>query len=141
MFNYVKKYKSNKIKNKSCEPNSTNNIRNGKKTRSIQMKESLFTKKPRKISVNSEDEVHNNQNERVKILADIFDTINLLFKENEINVNQKIKIKQLIISNPKAIIDKFNSNYDYMNKNSDISDKNLINKNIKTFLLKELDFL
>ena len=134
----VKIYKSNKIKHKSCDLHSTYNIRNRTKNQLTKVKESLFTKR-RKISVNSsEDEINNNQNERIKILAEILDTINLLYKEKTINANQKINIKQIIISNPKTVIDKYNKNYNNMDKKSD---KNLLYFNIKSFLLKEFDIL
>lgn len=138
-----KKYKSSKLKNKSCDPRLSNNIRNSQKKQSFQIKESLFSNK-RKISVNSEDEINKNQNERIKILAEFFDAINFLYKEEKITSNQKINIKQKIISNPKKIIDKFNKNYNYMYRVSDknlASDKNLLNNNIKTFILKEFDIL
>ena len=133
----VKKYNSHKIKNKSYDPYSTTNVRNSHKSQSIHVKESLFNTK-RKISVNSESEINNNQNERIKILAEFFDMINLLYKENKINRDQKINIKQKVISSPKKIIDKFNKNYNYMNK---ITDKTSLNNYIKAFLLKEFDIL
>ena len=133
----VKKYNSHKIKNKSYDPYSTTNVRNSHKSQSIHVKESLFNTK-RKISVNSESEINNNQNERIKILAEFFDMINLLYKENKINISQKINIKQKVISSPKKIIDKFNKNYNYMNK---ITDKTSLNNYIKAFLLKEFDIL
>jgi len=102
-----------------------------KKNKSIShiKKESLFSKN-RKISMNSEDR-SSEQNERRQLIVEFLDSINILFKDGKINSDQKISIKQIIISNPNLIINKFyqyNSNVNYNN-----------NKNIQYFLLEELN--
>ena len=59
------------------------------------------------------------QNERIKILAGFLDTINIMFKKRKINSDQKINIKQIIISNPKIIIDKYYKDLVNINDNND----------------------
>lgn len=122
-----KKHKSHKIKNKSCESFSSKRKKN--KSNSHINKESLFSKN-RKISMNSENR-SSAQNERIQLIVEFLDAINILFKDGKINSNQKISIKQIIISNPNSIINKF---YQY---NSDVNNNN--NKNIQCFLLEELN--
>ena len=72
------------------------------------------------------------QNERIKILAEILDSINIMFKKGKINSEQKINIKQIIISHPKKIFDKYYKDFKNINDNSDKL------KMIEKFLLDEL---
>lgn len=108
-----------------------------KKNKSLSTKVKVKVKaaygKNRKNSVNFVDDKCK-QNERIKILAEFFDSINFLFKEGKINSDQKIIMKQIIISNPKLIIDKFYQTYKSINNESD---NILINKNIQLFLIDE----
>jgi hypothetical protein len=94
------------------------------------VKDSLF-KKNRKYSTNSMDN-KSVQNERIKILAGILDTINIMFKKGKINSDQKINMKQIIISNPKIIIDKYHKDL------ANINDNNCKIKMIEKFLMEEL---
>ena len=104
--------------------------KNKSQSSKFKVKDSLF-KKNRKYSANSMDD-KSVQNERIKILAGILDTINIMFKKGKINSEQKINMKQLIISNPKIIIDK------YYKDLSNINDNNDRLKMIETFLMEEL---
>ena len=115
--------------------NSKNYLR--KKNKSLSTKIKVKAKadfgKNRKNSVNSVDDKCK-QNERIKILAEFFDSINFLYKEGKISSEQKIIMKQIIISNPKIVIDKFYQSYkNIINE----SDNILINKNIQLFLIDE----
>jgi hypothetical protein len=96
----------------------------------VKVKDSLF-KKNRKFSANSMDD-KSVQNERIKILAEILDTINIMFKKGKINSEQKINIKQIIISHPKIIFDKYYKDFENINDNNDKL------KMIEKFLLEEL---
>ena len=122
---------------KSNEDISSSNSKsyNRKKNKSLSTKvkvKAVFGKN-RKNSVNSVNDKCK-QNERIKILADFFDSINFLYKEGKISSDQKISMKQIIISNPKIVIDKFYQTYKNINN---ASDNILINKNIKLFLIEE----
>ena len=90
--------------------------KNKSQSHKFKAKESLF-KKNRKYSANSMDD-KSVQNERIKILAGILDTINIMFKKGKINSDQKINMKQIIISNPKIIIDKYNKDLANINDNN-----------------------
>jgi hypothetical protein len=108
---------------------------NRKKNKSLstKVKVKAVCNKNRKNSVNSVNDKYK-QNERIKILAEFFDSINFLFKEGKISSEQKIIMKQIIISNPKIVIDKFYQAYKNLNNESD---NILINKNIQLFLIEE----
>ena len=60
------------------------------------------------------------------------DTINIIFKKGKINSDQKINIKQIIISNPKIIIDK------YYKDLANINDNDCKTKMIEKLLMEEL---
>ena len=128
-LNKVKKSISNRIKkkHKSLEPRPK--CRN--KRNSIKKKESLFKIKEE----GSEEKSNESQNERIKILTVFFDSINTLYKNGKINSKQKIKIKQIIVSEPQIIIEKFYQHYHNIIKNYD---RDLLNTKIQTFLLEEL---
>ena len=104
--------------------------KNKSQSHKFQVKDSLF-KKNRKYSSNSMDD-KSVQNERIKILAGILDTINIIFKKGKINSDQKINIKQIIISNPKIIIDK------YYKDLANINDNDCKTKMIEKLLMEEL---
>ena len=104
--------------------------KNKSQSNKLKVKDSLF-KKNRKYSANSMDD-KSVQNERIKILAEILDTINILFKKGKINSEQKINIKQIIISHPKKIFDKYYKDFKNINDNNDKL------KMIEKFLLEEL---
>ena len=104
--------------------------KNKSQSHKYKVKPSLF-KKDRKYSANSMDD-HSAQNERIKILAGILDTINIIFKKGKINSDQKKNMKQIIISNPKIIIDK------YYKDMANINDNNDKKKMIEKLLLEEL---
>lgn len=70
----------------------------------------------------------------LKFWLNFFDSINFLYKEGKISSDQKITMKQIIISNPKIVIDKFFQTYKNINNESD---NILINKNIQLFLIEE----
>ena len=104
--------------------------KNKSQSSKFKVKESLFKKKSRKFSANSMDDKAV-QNERIKILAGFLDTINIMFKKRKINSDQKINIKQIIISNPKIIIDKYYKDLVNINGNNDkieIIEKYLLEK-------------
>ena len=104
--------------------------KNKSQSHKFNVKGSLF-KKNRKYSSNSMDD-NTVQNERIKILAGILDTINIMFKNGKINSDQKIYLKQIIISNTKIIIDKYYK--DLVN----INDNNCKIEMIEKFLMEEL---
>ena len=68
------------------------------------------------------------------ILASFFDAISVLYKQEKINYETKIAMKQLIILDSKKIIDKFL--YFYEINNDNVFNKMLINENIQKFLLE-----
>ena len=68
-----------------------------------------------------------------QILTNFFDCINCLYKKGKINSEIKLKMKKLIISNSKNIIDKFLNKYEV---NDYTFDKLLINEKIQTFILE-----
>jgi hypothetical protein len=104
--------------------------KNKSQSNKLKVKDSLF-KKNRKYSANSMDD-KSVQNERIKILAEILDTINIMFKKEKINSEQKINIKQIIISHPKKIFDKYYKDLVNINDNNDKL------KMIEKFLMEEL---
>ena len=101
------------------------------KSRSTKVKTSIFFKN-RNNSVNSCDD-RIIQNERRHILAELLDAINILYKDGSISSDKKINMKQIIISNPKTIIDKY---YLY---HKDPGKEDIIN--IQIFLMKEFHYL
>lgn len=121
--------KGHKIKTKSCDSSSKKRKKN--KSRSTKVKTSIFFKN-RNNSVNSCDD-RIIQNERRHILAELLDAINLLYKDGSISSDKKINMKQIIISNPKTIIDKY---YLY---HKDPGKEDIIN--IQCFLMKEFHYL
>ena len=121
--------KTHRIKNKSCDSSSKKRKQN--KSRSTKIKTNFFFKN-RNNSVNSCDD-RIIQNERRHILAEILDAINILYKDGNISSDKKINMKQIIISNPKTIIDK------YFQYHKDTSKDDIIN--IQCFLLKEFQYL
>ena len=68
-----------------------------------------------------------------KILTEFLTVISSLYKEGKINSQQKLSIKQLIISDSEKIIEKF-SQYCLPNNN----EANFINKHIKKFLFDQI---
>ena len=68
-----------------------------------------------------------------KILTEFLTVISSLYKEGKINAQQKLSIKQLIISDSEKIIEKF-SQYCLPNNN----EANFINKHIKKFLFDKI---
>jgi hypothetical protein len=104
--------------------------KNKSQSHKFNVKGSLF-KKNRKYSSNSMDD-NTVQNERIKILAGILDTINIMFKKGKINSDQKIYLKQIIISNTKIIIDKYYKDLVIIN------DNNCKIEMIENFLMEEL---
>ena len=104
--------------------------KNKSQSHKFKAKESFF-KKNRKYSANSMDD-KSVQNERIKILAGILDTINIMFKKGKINSDQKINMKQIIISNPKIIIDK------YYKDLTNINDNNAKIKMMEKIIMEEL---
>ena len=121
--------KGHKIKTKSCDSSSKKRKKN--KSRSTKVKTSIFFKN-RNNSVNSCDD-RIIQNERRHILAELLDAINILYKDGSISSDKKINMKQIIISNPKTIIDKY---YLY---HKDPGKEDIIN--IQIFLMKEFHYL
>ena len=100
---------------------------NKSQSNKFKVKDSLF-KKNRKYSMDDKYL----QNERIKILAEILDAINIMFKKGKINSEHKINIKQIIISHPKIIFDKYYKDFENINDNNDKL------KMIEKFLLEEL---
>ena len=115
--NSVKKYPSHKVKSS----NSHSHKKNARKINSIG-KCSGFKKRNSMVS--------NDDNKKRTILADLLDSINILYKDGKITSNQKIRMKQIIISSPKIVIDKYYHDYSDVNNN-----------NIQSFLIEELKYL
>ena len=128
--NQIKKSISHRVnkKHKSLEPSS----KRGKKRNSVKKKESLFNRK----RDTSKEKGHESPNERIKILTVFFDSINTLYKDGKINSQQKIKIKQKIVSDPKIIIKKFYKQHSNIDKNN--NNKDLLDAKIQAFLMEEL---
>jgi hypothetical protein len=61
------------------------------------------------------------------------DSINILYKDGNISSDKKINMKQIIISNPKIMVDKY---FQYL---KDTSKDAIVN--IQCFLLKEFHYL
>ena len=121
---------NNSSSSSSDKPKGFFNKKNKSQSYKFKTKDSLFKKK-RKNSANSMDD-NSVQNERIKILAEILDTINIMFKKEKINSEQKIYIKQIIISHPKIIFDKYYKDLVNINDNNDKL------KMIEKFLMEEL---
>ena len=121
---------NNSSSSSSDKPKGFFNKKNKSQSYKFKTKDSLFKKK-RKNSANSMDD-KSVQSERIKILAEFLDTINIMFKIGKINSEQKINIKQIIISHPKIIFDKYYKDLANINDNNDKLEK------IEKFLLEEL---
>ena len=127
--NHDSNQKNHRAKNKSCE----SSFKKRQKNKSFSTKEgSCFFFKKRTSSINSEEEII--QNDRRIILAELLDAINILYKNGQISMDKKINIKQIIISNPTTIIDK----YFFCKKDMKNKDDNI---NIQSFLMKEFNHL
>ena len=88
-------------------------------------------------SIKTINEIKNNKINLGKdkaILASFFDAISVLYKQEKINYETKIAMKQLIILDSKKVIDKFL--YFYEINNDNVFNKMLINENIQKFLLE-----
>jgi hypothetical protein len=133
--NPIKKFNSDKVtkKNKasSCDSNSNNKK---DKHHSIKKNKSIFHKKRN----TSSRIMHGNNEGNIKILSEFLDSINILYKYGKITPEQKINIKQILISNPIIIIDKFFKRYQNININCD---KNLLDEKIQDFLMDEIKCL
>jgi hypothetical protein len=140
-LNFVQVDEGENLKNKiKCNVDSSSSSsekskrffykKNKSQSLKFKAKDSLFKKK-RKNSANSMDD-KSVQSERIKILAEFLDTINIMFKIGKINSEQKINIKQIIISHPKIIFDKYYKDLANINDNNDKLEK------IEKFLLEEL---
>ena len=129
--NPIKKFNSDKVKKKkkssSCDSNSDNKKN---KNHSIKKNKSIFHKK--------RNTMHGNNEGNIKILSEFLDSINILYKYGKINGDQKINIKQILISSPLIIIDKFFKRYQNININCD---KNLLDAKIQAFLMDEIKCL
>ena len=142
--NPIKKFNSERLKKKnkssSCDSNSSKKRKHKKKHTSIKKKESLFNRK-RNTSSNIEYGNNNNStnnNEKIKILTEFFDSIKILYRYGKITSEQKINIKQLLISKPMIIIEKFFKRYNDININCD---KTLLIEKIENFLMDEINCL
>ena len=80
--------------------------------------------------IDSDNEFNRKNIEKTKLLAKFLNLINDLFKNNEINLNQKLAIKKLVISDSDKIIEQF-----YQNNKSNNA---LKNKHIKKFLNEQI---
>ncbi len=140
-LNFVQNDEGDNLKNNiKCSGDSSSSLddkpkgffhkKNKSQSIKFKKKDSLFKKK-RKYSSNSMDD-NSVQNGRIKILAEILDIINIMFKKGKINSEQKINIKQIIISHPKIIFDKYNKDLANINDNNDKL------KKIEKFLMEEL---
>ena len=114
----LKKFRSDNIKHRSSSSSKKNKRKKNKCFSSIP-KSCFF--KDNKCSFNNHD------NDNRKILSELLDSINSLYKEGKISSEQKLTMKQIIIANPTIIIDKYYN-----------SQKKLNNNNIQKFLMDEL---
>jgi tRNA nucleotidyltransferase/poly(A) polymerase len=142
--NPIKKFNSERLKKKnkssSCDSNSSKKRKHKNKHTSIKKKESLFNRK-RNTCSNIEyrnNNNSNNNNEKIKILTEFFDSIKILYRYGKITSEQKINIKQILISKPMLIIEKFFKSYNNININYD---KALLIEKIKNFLMDEINCL
>lgn len=96
---------------------------------------SFFKKKSNSYN-NKEDIGDENIKENSQYIVDFLNSINNLYKTGKINSNQKLAIKQLIISDPKSVVEK----YLKMNLSRNSLDKNY-KSNIDKFLLEQIKHL
>ena len=83
--------------------------------------------------LNSNTEYNSNSIDKSKILADLLNAINCLFENNKINLEQKLSLKQLLISDSESVINrlfKFNETNFPFNTN--------LKSVFKKFLISEL---
>ena len=55
---------------------------------------------------NSNIEYNSNNIDKSQVLADLFNTINCLFERNKINLEQKLALKQLLISDSESVMNR-----------------------------------
>ena len=117
------------------------NIRNIKKNKTVKLGTEYFTPhsffKKKSNSYNNKEDIDNENKNSIKdnsqYIVDFLNSINILYKTGKINSNQKLAIKQLIISDSKSIVEK----YLKMNLASNSSDKNY-KSNLDKFLLEQI---
>ena len=80
-----------------------------------------------------DNESNNNMKDNSQYILDFLNSINNLYKSGKINSNEKLAIKQLIISDSKSVVEK----YSKINLNRNDSDINY-KSNIDIFLLEEI---
>ena len=130
------------------EPDNYDDERTIKKNKTLKMgvnfsnpknffKKKSLSNKVNEDSLNNDSDSENNlihNIDKTKILAKFLNIINNLFKKDKINSEQKLAIKQLIISDSDTIIKKY-IEYNISNK---YFDKKFIDKYIKKFLLEQI---
>ena len=116
------------------------NTRNIKKNKTVKLGTEFFTShsffKKKSNSYNNKDfdnENNNNIKDNSQYIVDFLNSIKILYKTGKINSNQKLAIKQLIISDSKSVVEK----YLKMNLSRNSSDKNY-KSNIDKFLLEQI---
>ena len=117
------------------------NPRSIKKNKTVKMGKDYITPhsffKKKSNSYNNKEDIDNeNIKENSQYIADFLNSINNLYKTRKINSNQKLAIKQLIISDSKSVVEK----YLKMNLSINSSDKNY-KSNIDKFLLEQINNL
>ena len=118
------------------------NGRSIKKNKTVKLGTDFITPhnffKKKSNSYNNKEDIDNENNikDNSQYIVDFLNSINNLYKTGKINSNQKLAIKQLIISDPKSVVEK----YLKMNLSRNSLDKNY-KSNIDKFLLEQIKHL
>ena len=118
------------------------NARSIKKNKTVKLGTDFITPhsffKKKSNSYNNKEDIDNENNikDNSQYIVDFLNSINNLYKTGKINSNQKLAIKQLIISDPKSVVEK----YLKMNLSRNSLDKNY-KSNIDKFLLEQIKHL
>jgi hypothetical protein len=117
------------------------NTRNIKKNKTVKLGTEYFTPhsffKKKSNSYNNKEDIDNestNPKDNSQYIVEFLNSINILYKTGKINSNQKLAIKQLIISDSKSVVEK----YLKLNLSNNSLDKNY-KSNIDKFLLEQIN--
>ena len=118
------------------------NTRGIKKNKTVKLGTEFFNPhsffKKKSNSYNNKEDIDNEDNntkDNSQYIVEFLNSINILYKTGKINSNQKLAIKQLIISDSKSVVEK----YLKLNLSKDSLDKNY-KSNIDKFLLEQIKF-
>ena len=117
------------------------NTRGIKKNKTVKLGTDYFNPhsffKKKSNSYNNKEDIDNESNnakDNSQYIVEFLNSINILYKTGKINSNQKLAIKQLIISDSKSVVEK----YLKLNLSNNSLDKNY-KSNIDKFLLEQIN--